>query len=199
MAEQQRTYTVRGTAPLIMHQVIHFIDPMSPYRGRFKELSQRKEKQRTEADTSELNRLEWLMSIYQNGDALIIPGVNIEAVIRDGAKETRDGKSILSGLYVPEDPEILASGCRIMVKDLDDHWKAQRYVDKRVVSGNGKPGGPKILRTRGIVKDWSLTFTAVYDDSVVDKLDRHVETAGRLKGLCDYRPRYGRFEVVEAA
>jgi hypothetical protein len=44
-----------------------------------------------------------------------------------------------------------------------------------------------------------MTFYLTVDTRVIDidDVQTAVENAGRLKGLGDYRPRYGRFEVAK--
>ena len=56
------------------------------------------------------------------------------------------------------------------------------------------------MRTRPIFREWGLEFTAHYDSQLINKdsLVEFVEAAGRA-GLCDGRPRFGRFEVVKVS
>jgi hypothetical protein len=56
------------------------------------------------------------------------------------------------------------------------------------------------MRTRPIFPEWELEFTVEYSPDLVqrDRLEEWVEVAGRQIGLSDWRPNYGRFEVVSA-
>jgi len=55
------------------------------------------------------------------------------------------------------------------------------------------------MRTRPIFKEWSIHAKFQYEDGQVNKhqVDTAVIKAGELVGLCDWRPRYGRFSVVK--
>ena len=72
------------------------------------------------------------------------------------------------------------------------------FVDMRSVKLNGKT---KITRCRPIFKDWSLTFSLAYDENSIQRseIDQCLTSAGMMVGLGDYRPRFGRFEVVKSA
>ena len=58
--------------------------------------------------------------------------------------------------------------------------------------------GGSIMRTRPIFPEWTLDFTLAYADDVIskDEVERALSDAGRLVGLCDWRPKFGRFQVV---
>jgi len=59
--------------------------------------------------------------------------------------------------------------------------------------------GARIRRVRPIIKDWSLSFTTnVMNDSInFETLKKIFEYAGSFIGIGNWRPRYGRFEVVK--
>ena len=52
-----------------------------------------------------------------------------------------------------------------------------------------------MIRSRPRFSNWSLTFTVNYDEHVLQAtdIDGFLDTAGRLIGLCDWRPKHGRF------
>ena len=60
-----------------------------------------------------------------------------------------------------------------------------------------KVGQSKVVRTRPMFREWALEFTWAYmpDQFDEDTLVNIAETTGRLVGLCDWRPRYGKFSV----
>ena len=56
----------------------------------------------------------------------------------------------------------------------------------------------KVLRTRPRFNMWKLTFTAMYDESQLDlpTISQSIESAGAYVGLCDSRPKYGKFTYM---
>jgi hypothetical protein len=53
----------------------------------------------------------------------------------------------------------------------------------------------RIMRTRPIFKEWAAIVEVEFEDSVIneEQVDRWVHAAGTQVGLCDWRPRCGRF------
>jgi hypothetical protein len=51
------------------------------------------------------------------------------------------------------------------------------------------------MRTRPIFHDWSAIVEVEYEDSVVneEQVERWVVSGGTQVGLCDWRPKFGRF------
>ena len=64
-----------------------------------------------------------------------------------------------------------------------------------------KVGTAKVARCRPIFKDWRATFTVLFEESALQRgdLDMSLRDAGSMIGVGDYRPRFGRFEVVAAS
>jgi hypothetical protein len=54
-----------------------------------------------------------------------------------------------------------------------------------------------VYRTRPMFTDWSATFEVCYDPDQINEgdLKKAIADAGRMVGLCDFRPKYGRFEM----
>ena len=57
--------------------------------------------------------------------------------------------------------------------------------------------GKRVMRTRPIFRAWSVVAEVEYEDTILnlEQVNRWVQTAGVQVGLCDWRPRYGRFTV----
>ena len=55
----------------------------------------------------------------------------------------------------------------------------------------------KILRTRPRFDQWEITFNFRYDEEKIDlaTITQAMEYAGAYVGLCDSRPKYGKFVV----
>ena len=56
----------------------------------------------------------------------------------------------------------------------------------------------RIMRTRPIFNDWSAVIHLDFEDSILNESDvvDFATKAGAVVGVGDWRPRYGRFEVV---
>jgi copper chaperone CopZ len=54
------------------------------------------------------------------------------------------------------------------------------------------------MRTRPIFPEWQAVIEITFDDEQVNKADieRAIADTGSKVGLCDYRPKFGRFEVL---
>ena len=60
-----------------------------------------------------------------------------------------------------------------------------------------KIGAQQVLRTRPVFHDWSVVMKIIIDEQVFDErtMISIIEDAGRFVGLCEKRPRLGRFTV----
>ena len=54
------------------------------------------------------------------------------------------------------------------------------------------------MRCRPLFSDWELKFELDFDDETVNRDDviQWLHVAGKKVGLSDWRPKFGRFEVV---
>lgn len=180
--------SIKGIQPLLQKSP-RGIDPTDPVVRQMKAITSKRKK--TDADHGEIDRLEFLVSLYWNGSYVYVPDLNIVGVIRDGAKANRRGREIQAGVDVaeaevpliydgPKTPEALYEG---------------RWADRRPVKNNG---GGRVMRVRPRFNAWALSFTLLIDEHVTDPKDVRsaLEHAGLKIGLGDFRPRFGRFEVT---
>lgn len=190
-AYETKRYTITGTTGLIVHNG-QLANPLHPIVKQMKKITAKKKK--TEEDHEELARLEWYGSLYlgDKGEP-VMPGECLEALIRSGAKKTRQGKDVQSSVLVDGLIPIQYEG----PKNIDKLWA---MGDKFAISVPVKVVSAKVIRTRPIFRSWKLTFDVKFGPDVIDvaDLDGFIVTAGEMCGLCDWRPRYGRFEVTEA-
>lgn len=176
---------------MVMHNP-RLSDPLDKWARLVAEISSKRKK--TDDDHQELSRREWFGGLYLNGeDKIIMPSQNLERMIRDAATASRMGKAVQSGCIVPsfEGSLINFPGCR---KSIEDLWEGGEHQLRASVSVNRR----RVMRTRPMISDWSLEFTVNYDPDIIKSakdLDGFVELAGRTVGLCDWRPKYGRFEM----
>ncbi len=181
--------TIRGNAPLLMHSG-RLADPLDPAAKAMKEVSSKRKK--TEADHEKMKHLEWLGGLYTMGDNIVIPTECIEACIRDGAKKSKRGKDSLSAVWCDEAASLKWEG----PTDLDDMFADENFVDRRRV----KVGQAAVMRTRPRFNTWTATFTLCFNPDAANKADvvRWLEDAGKMVGLGDFRPKFGRFDVESA-
>jgi len=116
------------------------------------------------------------------------PSTWIEACLRDTAKEFKGkGKAslkstILSSVFV--EPEKIA----LNKKTYDE-------IDLRpaVIQRN------RIVKARPRFNSWKIEFKINFNEERVTKetLEQILKEAGATKGIGDYRPKFGRFKVVE--
>lgn len=182
---------VTGTRPLLVHRG-GLANPLDPHAKAISEIAKKRNK--TDADYAELARREWIGSLYYEDDiGPFIPAEMMEACIVAGGKKHKLGTAIKQAFQVEGDGRIPIeyTGPRKLAA-LEKEGDAF-FLDSMV-----KVGMSKTTRRRPMFKKWGLTFDAVLDPTVLDKdqISLAIETAGRLVGLGDWRPRYGRFSAV---
>lgn len=179
---------ITGKAPLLLHNG-RLADPTDEVAREMKKITSKRSK--TDDDHLELSRLEFIGGMYTDeNNEPCIPGEVLESCLKSGAKVAKNGKKIAAGAIVSEYTVPLQySGPR----DIDSLWADKRFVHRSGV----KVGQARVIRTRPKFDKWACEFTVEYQPEVIDREDivRAIEDAGNLKGLCDYRPRHGRFNV----
>lgn len=188
MAYEILEVRIVGVAPLLMHNA-QLADPLNKFVRAIKEIT-RKGKKKTDSDLEALAKLEFLGGLYVNDKGVpAIPGECVESMIRDGARKSRAGKDAICGIISdgvwplgfdgPKDPEKL--------------WAEERFRDYR----GARVGQARVMRMRPKFPDWALEFQVAFQPEVVNlaDLEKWIVDAGQFCGLCDFRPRFGRFEV----
>lgn len=188
-------FEIQGITPLVCHNG-ELADPDSEISIKLKSLtSQRKKSPETRA---EISRVEWEGGLYWD-DKLgpIMPEQNILASTADGAKINRQGRDI--DAFVSMTTPFVAIEYK-GPREPDKMWAAGMY-DRRIVSSNGRPGGPKVVRVRPLFQPgWKIKFTLFVDEEMDPKdVVEAVKMAGKRVGLCERRKfRWGRFEVLKS-
>lgn len=181
---------IEGIAPLLMHAG-HLADPTNPWVKAIKEISGKRKK--TDADLEELKRLELLGGLYWDDDmGVFIPDTWVEKNIRDGAADSKNGKKVLSGV-ISDDTKFKLNYDGIKgIQTRDDLYKDD-FIDTRGVVIQRA----RIMRTRPIFRNWSCTFVINIAEEVISVADveKALNVAGMLKGIGDYRPKFGRYSV----
>lgn len=201
---KQLTFRIKGISPLLLHNG-RLSDPLDQASVALSKAVKEQKKRKTDDALVEVSRIEFLGGFYvDDSGAPCIPGEVLEALIRSGAKATKEGKAVQAGLICegnfpiiyqgPKDPEKLWNEGR--KPDDESPMAGRRFVDRRRV----RVGQAAVMRTRPIFREWELEFVATFDPSLINKdsMIEFVEAAGKA-GLCDGRPRFGRFEVVKVS
>ncbi len=120
----------------------------------------------------------------------ILPAECIEAAMIAGAKKLKRGNDAKSGIICTEHSAIEYEGPR----DADALWDEERFrlqVGVRV-------GTNRVIRTRPIFHKWQCKVKLEFEDEVLNAADvlMFARKAGQLVGVCEWRPKYGRFTVV---
>ncbi len=186
---QQIRFRVRGVCPLLMHNG-QLSNPLNKFSKQMKKLTGKHTK--TDKDYAELACIEFLGSLYTDKEGRpILPGELIEATIVSGAKKKRKGPAAKAGLIVDGNALLVYSGPKT-AKELvkDDSFRNVTPVKIKT---------SRVIRTRPQFDEWECEFTVHYlpGEANFDEIQEWVEIAGRVCGFGDWRPRYGRFEVLE--
>lgn len=177
-----------GLSPLLMHSD-RFANPLDPMTKAHKELTAKRKK--TDEDHLAIAKSEWLGGMYHDDQiGPYMPGNNIDSSIVAGAKLQKLGSKFKAAVMVVEDQIPLQyEGPR----DMTGMFSDGRFTDVRGV----KVGMAKVMRYRPKFSKWALSFTVAFDETAVnqDEVVKAIEDAGRMCGLGDFRPRFGKFSV----
>ncbi|SOQ10408.1 hypothetical protein [Pseudomonas syringae group genomosp. 3] len=188
MSMDLMTLRITGTSPLMMHSD-RLANPLLPETKAHKELTSKRKK--TDDDHLAIARSEFIAGAYFDDRlGFFIPGQNFDATFWAGAKLQKLGVHWKRGAMVLTDKVKLEfSG----PSTPDKLWEDTRFVDCRGV----KVGQAKIMRYRPIFLDWAATLEVVVNPDVLDVAEakKAIEDSGKLIGVCEYRPRFGRFGV----
>lgn len=181
-------FSIQGLSPLICHNG-QLADPINPYSKRMKAITSKRKK--TDQDFQDLYNLEWEGSLYLNADRRpVMPGENLEAAMVQGAKKQRLGDAAKAGLLCdglwpikfkgPQDIEVLRN---------DPNFRDIRKVKIQKNS---------VMRCRPIFVSWSLDFTLHFLPDLLNKsqVSEILATVGRIVGIGDFKPKYGRFLIL---
>ena len=188
--------TIKGTSPLLMNSN-QGVNPLHPLTKKMKVLTAKRK--RTADDDEEILHIKWVLGIYWDDKiGLNVPSVNLEAMFRAAAKTIRKGnvakqqsaltiKPDFVPLIVPEETPKTKEGL----------WNdpSRRYSDVKI----GKIKQSSVMLCRPRFDNWGLTFKVSFDETKFDleEVESLLALAGREVGLCDYREKYGHFDVIE--
>ena len=183
------TFKIEGISPLLMHNG-QLANPLNPFTKQMKELTGQRKK--TDETHLALSELEFRAGLYLSAKKQVcIPSEVLESCLIEGAKKSKLGKQFKSSIAIM-DESLLDYGESLTVDQL---WaRAEEFADVRGV----KVGTSRIMRTRPIFRNWRLSFDVQFSQELVnpEQIQLAVSDAGAQVGLCDYRPKFGRFQIV---
>ena len=207
MAIQKLSVTINGTTDLICHNG-QTADPRNSFAKQLKAISGKRKK--TDADFDQMAKIEWFAGLYvgrTSDDAegtarLTLPSHVVESALVGGAKKSKRGVQAKSGLFVSNDAVLSFPGAPAAALAKEE---LQAWLDELFEKGDNtltvgvKVGMAKVMRTRPRFSRWTSTFVCEFDDAVLTLGDVKdiLEDAGRLVGVGDWRPKFGRFGVTE--
>ena len=79
--------------------------------------------------------------------------------------------------------------------DPEEMWKSDRFVFVQAV----KVGTARLMRTRPKFEQWALNFRVRFNEEVLSEFDvqEFLTIGGWQVGLCEWRPRFGRFKLAK--
>lgn len=187
---QKLKFQLTSESPLILHNG-QTIDPLNKFAKELKQISGKRAK--TDADFEAMMKLEWYASLYVDGDRICVPGEVVEAALIGGAKKHKLGSQAKAGLFVVDNIILQFDGFDLSIDEL---WKR----DQNRFTKSVRIGASRVMRTRFWVQQWQGCVEIAYDPGLLNpqQVSDIIKTAGEVVGICDWRPKFGRF-IVEAA
>lgn len=183
-------YHAEGITTLLMHSDVT-ANPLHPFTKELKSLTSKRKK--TDEDYEKIARTEFRASLYYKQDkGFYMPAKNIDATLLASAKMFKLGVLWKQGAFVDTDADFIFPDSKLLPDALYDA-KEGAYRDMQTV----KIGTAKNIRCRPAFNQWSFDFTIIIDEAKFNErqIDDIVINAGKYVGICDYRPRYGKFDI----
>ncbi len=170
---EKATVRIKGVAPLLMNRFVMEKDEQEQAKRRDEQFDPKEDAEK---------------ALYRNANDYYAPSTWIEACLRDTAKEFKGkGRGSLKST-------VLAS-VFVELEEIPLNKQIYDEIDRR----------PAVIQRQRIVKSrprfnsWELEFAIHFDEKRIrrETLKQILEEAGQTKGIGDYRPKFGRFEVGE--
>jgi len=189
---EQLEFHLKGLVPLIVHNG-QMADPTNEIVMRIKDIEKQKKRGENLSPklAEEKKKLQFLGSLYLNEKGKpVLPGEGIEAAFRSFARKRKKGKDSEYAIVCDDDPEIIYDG----PKDPEKMFKEKRFVFTKLVGIQRS----RVVATRCRFPEWELKFTLNYMPEVFarEQVIDLMEIGGKYVGMFDWRPKYGRFEVL---
>lgn len=194
---RQLTVHIRGTSPLMMHN-IEAANPTSDHARKLKAIHAKKKRKGVDVDEvmEEYILAEWDAGIYHDpAVGPYIGGHMLAACVQEGARLSKGGKEVDRAVSFPSRTPLMYEGPR----DLATLRASEKFRDCRMV----RVGQAMVLRTRPVFPAWELKFTLAFNaaGTSAENLIKYIADAGSFCGLGTGRAKLGcgRFEIVSAS
>ena len=181
------TATIKGMAGLLMNKMPDLSQPKASSKSQEKE------------DPAEKEKRLWREKLYFDGqNQVYIPGENIHECLIEG---TAYWGEKVSGNKTYTDLVKSAVVVDSLYFDFDKESSLIVPFGK-AANGNpsrGKKSGCKVYKIRPLIMPWGgLVNFHVFDPRLTLNVMKTIFTfAGTYKGVCDWRPQFGRFELID--
>lgn len=138
------------------------------------------------------------MYLYTDGDVIVIPNLNVKAMLRDAGRNYRiPQRKATYGAYIKAGIDIEPTNIPLLNPRTNKPYRVSEKgwkVDVRpvVIQGN------RIMRARPRFDEWALEFRILNLDPKLlpsGVIGQILTDAGKYYGLGDFRPEFGRFNV----
>lgn len=182
--------TLEGVVPLLCHNG----DLCDPFYGpaiTMKEITKKKTK--TEDDLLALRKLEFLGGLYLDDKGL--PCLTADVILgflSAAAAKLKSKKPMQAGVFTDDD---------FFPIEYPGSKDPQAMYEKRdfVLVKRARVGQSAVMRVRPRFRQWKVSFVLNIVTDIIDArtVKESIEKAGRTVGIGDWRPRYGRFNMIE--
>jgi hypothetical protein len=184
--------TIEGTRPLLMHNG-QMKDPLNKYAKALAVLTGNKKK--TEADHHAIARAEFLGSLYFDDKiGPMLPIDVLQAAMQEGAAKRKKATEFKALVEIVDKPEQGYKLDYVGPRAVDALFTKEFYLRKPA-----GVQGKSVIRTRPrFPVGWSCTLEVERLDDGAPSEDQIVQAfrdCGRLVGIGDWTPKYGRFVV----
>jgi hypothetical protein len=179
--------SIRGLCPMLMHNGA-LADPLDERTISLAAITGKRVK--TRADHEEIARREWYGGLWLTDKLPCLPQEAIEATFVQGAKTRKKGDAAKAGFVANEPAMLVYDG----PTDLAELWDDARFrLRKGVRVHRARP-----MRTRPRFPEWSAVISATFLTTELNRSEvvDFMKIAGATRGIGDWRPKYGRFEVL---
>lgn len=176
-----------GISPIMFHSE-RLANPTDSGTRELKKLTTQRGK--TDETQLQIKELEWRLGFYECDGRPVVPADNVLATVLQGARKLKKGKDVSAGVIEGAPHFFLQYEGP---KTIDKLKSDERFCDYRSVVISQR----RTMRARPIFRDWSLDISLQFDSEIIQESDlkQALEIAGERVGLCERRPRYGRFLV----
>jgi hypothetical protein len=166
-------------------------NPLNEYAKKLKEIT--KIRKKSDEDHMEMARIEWRASLYFNEqERYHIKAECFEGTFLQASKAFKQGTIFKQAVQILNNPTFKFRHDKLSPEQL---FEMNEYKDFRTV----KVSTSKIIRCRPIFHEWNTEVEIYYDENRIDEneITKIVEYGGQYIGVCDYRPKFGRFTATK--